>query len=374
MRRLLSIAAVLAVAACTDITTDGTSARLPEPTGLTYELMPSGNPDSPEGVLLAWDDVADETVSAYVVYSRYSTTDRWHRRAETTSPTFHDAGVPALQYQVVTRDEGGDESGPSNTVTIDSRLRLPSPTGLVSISLYRAVQLSWSSASRLSDAAHFGYYRVYSSIFNSAQDRCDDNLWVLEGTTVSDDFLVTGLTNGVRYCFAVSTISIDGHESLWSASRDDTPRYDARNVIVDAFEVAPATSGFDFYDPTSSLKGVVTSGTRAGIDFRLERRTNGKLYFVPQRSDVSIALYSQDPVEDLTSIDIAPLDNAFISTPISAEPGYAYVFRIGNVGSATYGAVRVSHVGVDYVIFDWSWQSAPNNPELKLAPLPISAP
>ena len=365
MRRLLSLAAVLAVAACTDITSNS-AAFLPEPTNLTYELMPSGDPDAPEGVLLAWDDVADANVSAYVIYSRYSSTDSWHRRAETTSPTFHDAGIPALQYQVVTRDEGGSESAPSNTVTIDSRLRLPSPTGLVSVSLSRAVQLSWSTSSRLSDPTHFAYYRVYSSIFNASQGRCDDNLWVLEGTTVSDDFLITGLTNGVRYCFTVSTISTDGHESLWSVARDDTPRYDSRNVYLDAFEVAPATSGFDFYDPISLLKGVVTSGTRAGIDFRLERRSNGLLYFVPQRSDVSIALYSQDPVEDLTSIDIAPLDNAFSSSAISAVPGYAYVFRIGNVGSATYGAVRVSHVGSDYVIFDWSWQSAPNNPELKI--------
>ena len=374
MRRLLSAVAILAVAACTDITNGGSSYGLPEPTGLTYQLMPSGDPDAPEGVLLTWDDVADESVSAYVVYSRYSSSDRWHRRAETTSNTFHDAGVPALQYQVVTRDESGDESGPSNTVTIDSRLRFPSPTGLVSISLHRAAQLSWSSVSRLSDPTHFAYYRVYSSIWNGAQGRCDDNLWVLEGTTVSDDFLVTGLTNGVRYCFAVSTISVDGHESLWSVPRDDTPRYDSRNVIIDAFEVAPATSGFDFYDPTTTLKGVVKSGTAAGIDFRIERRTNGRLYFVPQRSDVTIALYSQDPVEDLTSIDIAPIDNAFTGTPISAEPGYAYVFRIGNVGSATYGAIRVTHVGVDYVILDWSWQSAPNNPELNVVPMDHAAP
>ena len=55
MRRLLSLIAVLAVAACTDIVTDS-AGRLPTPTGLTYELIPSGDPDAPEGVLLSWDD------------------------------------------------------------------------------------------------------------------------------------------------------------------------------------------------------------------------------------------------------------------------------------------------------------------------------
>ncbi len=360
MRRLLiaGLASLLAVGC------DATDPNeVPAPSGLTYELIPSGDPDGPSGVLLRWDDIFDDRVAAYVVYSRYSSTDRWHRRAETTSPTFHDAGIPALQYQVRARNDDDRESAPSNTVTIDSRLRMPAPTVLSSISLHRAAQLSWSSASRLSDPSVFSYYRIYSTVW--AQGSCDEDLWLLEGTTVSDDFLVTGLTNGVRYCFAVSIVSVDGSESLWSNSRDDTPRYDSRNVILDAFEVAPSTSGFDFYNPNANPQiGVLTSGTATGVDFRIERRADNKVYLVPMRSDVAIALYSTSPVTDLTSIDIAPLDNQFQNLAITASPGYAYVFRIGAVGSANYGAVRVSHVGADYVIFDWSYQSAPNNPEL----------
>ncbi|NUQ19817.1 MAG: hypothetical protein HOQ09_02540 [Gemmatimonadaceae bacterium] len=366
MRRLLAAAALVTLAACTDAATQPRSTDLPIPSGLTYQLVPSGVPDSPDGVLLSWKDVTDTRVSAYVVYSRASD-GRWQRRAETTSPTFSDAGYPAPEYYVATRDDAGHESQGSASVTIDVRLRMPAPTALTSVSLYRAAQLSWSSASRLSQPSKFDYYRVYSTVWSASANACDNALWVLEGTTISDDFLVTGLTNGVRYCFAVSIVSTDGHESLWSVPRDDTPRYDSRNVILDAFEVAPATSGFDFYNPTANPQfGIVTSGSSTSIDFRLERHSDGLLYFVPMRSDVSIALYSQNPVTDLTSIDIAPLDNAFSSTSISASPGYAYVFRIGPVGSANYAAVRVSHVGADYVILDWSYQSAPNNPELTI--------
>lgn len=364
MRRLL-LAALVAVVACGGDRGTTPYNGLPTPTGLSYQLVPSGFPDSPDGVLLTWDDVADANTSAYVVYSRSSSNGPWSRRAETTSNTFSDAGYPAYSYYVATRDESGHESAPSATVTIDVRLRLPAPTSLNSISLDRAVQMSWASNSRTSDPNAFDYYRVYSTVYSSSAGACDDQLWVLEGTTISEDFISTGLTNGVRYCFAVSAVSRDGHESLFSTPRDDTPRYDSRNIILDAFEVTPATSGFDFYDPTASSRfGVVKSGTAAGIDFRLERHADNRLYFVPMRSDVSIALYSMDPVTDLTSIDIAPLDQSFSSASISAEPGYAYVFRIGPVGSANYGAVRVSHVGADYIILDWSYQSAPNNPEL----------
>ncbi len=366
MRRLI-FAALVAAAACGGDRANAPYDSLPTPTGLTYQLVPSGFPDSPDGVLLKWDDVADENTSAYVVYSRNSSGGSWNRRAETTSPTFHDSGYPAYAYYVATRDEAGHESVPSNSVTIDVRLHLPAPANLNSISLYRAAQLSWASNARTADPNAFDYYRVYSTVYSPAAGGCDDDLWILEGTTISEDFISTGLTNGVRYCFAVSAVSRDGHESLFSVPRDDTPRYDSRNVIIDAFQVAPATSGFDFYNPTTSSRfGLVTSGSLSGIDFRLERRADNRLYFVPMRNDVSIALYSTDPVTDLTSIDIAPLDNAFGSSPISAEPGYAYVFRLGPVGSANYGAIRVSHVGADYVIFDWSYQSAMNNPELTI--------
>ncbi|HEX2778928.1 MAG TPA: hypothetical protein VHM30_05465 [Gemmatimonadaceae bacterium] len=367
MRRLLVATLALAAAACTDATTQPRGSELPTPTGLTYQLVPSGFPDSPDGVLLTWNEVTDSRVVAYVVYSR-SSDGRWQRRAETTSPTFHDAGYPAPGYYVASRDDAGHESVGSASVSIDVRLRMPAPTALTSVSLYRAAQLSWSSASRLTQPAQFSYYRVYSTVWSNAVSGCDNDLWVLEGTTISDDFLATGLTNGVRYCFAVSIVSQDGHESLWSTPRDETPRYDSRNVILDAFELFPATSGFDFYNPTANPQfGIVTSGSSTSIDFRLERHADGLLYLVPRRSDVAIALYSQDPVTDLTSIDIAPLDNAFGTAAISASPGYAYVFRIGPVGSANYAAVRISHVGADYVILDWSYQSATNNPELVIA-------
>ena len=36
---------------------------------------------------------------------------------------------------------------------------------------------------------------------------CEGDLWVLEGSTVSEDFLATGLTNGSPRCFAASVFS-----------------------------------------------------------------------------------------------------------------------------------------------------------------------
>jgi hypothetical protein len=367
------LAGLLALGACTTLTADEPTGALADPTDLTYQLVPSGDPARPGGIILSWQAPADQRVVSFVVYSRASTADRWSRRGETTSRSFHDAGIPYLQYYVASADQNGAESVGSEIVTVDERSRLPAPAALTPISLDRAIQLSWPANARLAQPALFAYYRVYSTGYDRATGYCAEQGWVLEGTTVSEDFLATGLANGVSRCFAVSTISQDGHESLWSPLTYDTPRFDARNVLIDASEVAIATSGFRFFDPATGVLGLVTRGDRSDLDFRVSRRSDGSLWLVPVRSDVTVALYGATPVADLTSIDVAPTAG-FAASAIEAVPGYAYVFRFRLADGVHYGAVRVTHTGPDYLILDWAYQSDPGNPELRRAPAAGPAP
>lgn len=365
MRRpALLIAAAVALSACgsSDNITGGTSGLTP-PANLTYQLTPSGDPLTPEGIVLRWDPVDDSRVANYVVYSRGSSAEQWSRRAETTSASFNDLGVPDFQYQVATESSDGSESAPSNTVTVDASNTLIAPGALSSISLNQAVWLSWPSDSRLDAPDLFDYYRVYSSAYDLDQNLCDAS-WVLEGTTVSEDFLASGLQNGAPRCFAVSAISRDGHESDWTTPRSDTPRPDARNVLLFASQVDVTTSGFSFYVPSSGALGVVLPGNRTDIDFRVDRHTDGSMWLVPVRTGTVLALYSNDPLTDLTSIDIAPPDNEFSAGAIEAVPGYGYVFRTLLDGQYHYAGLRVTNVSTDYVIVDWSYQRDPGNPEL----------
>jgi len=78
----------------------------------------------------------------------------------------------------------------------------------------------------------------------------------------------------------------------------------------------------------------------------------------------SVVLYSQDPVDDLTSIDVAPL-NGYFTGSIEAVTGFAYVFETELSDGLHYGAVRITHVGPDYVILDWAYQTDFGNPELR---------
>jgi len=84
---------------------------------------------------------------------------------------------------------------------------------------------------------------------------------------------------------------------------------------------------------------------------------------VPVFTGTSLRLYSTSPVDDLTSIDFAPA-SGYSGDSLLARPGFGYVFEIVDGAVLHYGALRMTHVGRQYVIFDWSVQTDPGNPEL----------
>lgn len=369
-RWLLLLAPFAAFACTNDVLVDDSP---PAPTGLTYEVEPSGTPGSPSGLLLTWDDVSDPTIEVWHVYSRAQVGDTWLLRGSTTSSTFHDAGIPHLQYYVTAEDDAGIESAPSGSVTVDERLALSRPSSMTTTSLDGAIALTWSDNPFTESPGGFKIYRVYSASYDLDAGLCGVN-WSLEGTSVAPEFIAASLTNGVPRCFAVSAISIEGFESLWSPIRSDTPRPDARNVVLYARQFSDAGSGFRFWrdqdadgfaDPSEI--GLVESGSRTDLDLSVERDAAGDLYLTPVRAGTGVNGYGTVPVADLTSIDFAP-DSTYLTSAIQAVPGFGYVFEMdGGDGFARYGAVRVTHVGQDFLILDWAYQTDPGNPELVMS-------
>jgi len=359
---LLALALVAPLAACDLTAISGIDSDAPS--NLTYELIPSGDPSVPLGVILSWEAPSSGRAATYDVYSR-SSNGGWGLRATTTSPSYHDVW-PDAQYYVAAVDAEGNTLGQTPYITIDLRSQLPAPAGLRSISLNGAIQLAWSSNAVDANRNAFDHYRVYSGAFDNVRGTCGS--WSLEGSTVSDAFLVANLTNGVTRCFAVSAVSHDGHESDWSGAVQDTPRYDARNVLVYSHDVRADSSGFVFFDESSHQYGAVVASNRTGIDFTVERHSDGTLWFSPVGSNVSMATYGTSQIPDLTSIDQAQVSQ-LANVTIEAVPGYGYVFGTRKSDGVHYGALRVAYVARDYVVFDWSYQSAVGNIELTRAPV-----
>lgn len=361
MRRTTLLAgAVVALAACsTSDRVTGSNGNLTPPSNLSYQLIPSGNADIPEGIDLRWDPVRDPNIADYAVFSRSSTNGTWNLRAQTTSPSFEDLGVPDLQYYVASQAADGSLSVPSNTITVDNTNKLPPPSGLAAIALDQAVQLSWLPNAREANPAAFSYYRVYSTVYHAVQNLCD-SAWVLEGTTVSEDFIASGLPNGQGRCFDVSAISIDGHESDWPTPVAATPSADAGDVVLFAAQDSLGKSGFAFVSPTNTL-GVTASGTRPDVDFRLDRHADGSLWMAPVRTGTSVVAYGAQPIPDVAAIDVAPR-SGYSAQAIRAQPKRGYVFQTAQRDGVHFVRVRVAAMGSDYIVFQWVYQRDAGSP------------
>lgn len=369
MRRLAIAVSLLlpALAACYNDLVNVTV--LPAPANLSYQVEPSGDPATPSGILLRWDAVDDLDLTSYRVYSRPSSSSSFGLRGTTTSTTFHDNGYPHLDYYVTAAAQDGGESDASNTITVDERLALARPTALSSISLSGAIHLEWTDNAYTSDPSAFGLYRIYSTGYSLDSNLCGTT-WSLEGTTVSSSFLSGNLPNGVPRCFAVSAVSIEGYESIWSPLRYDTPRPDGRNLLLAALDADPTKAAFRFWLDANGNQTVnagelalVLNGASTAADFQVLRNASG-IFLQPVRTGTTVQTYGTVAVEDLTSIDIAPA-SGYVATAVQARPGWGYVFQMsGGDAFSRYGALRVTAVGSDYIIVDWAYQTDPGNPEL----------
>jgi hypothetical protein len=369
MSRVLAILGAAALlAACSD--TVEVLPPIDAPINLFYVLEPSGDPAAPAALVLYWDPVDAPELLVYRVYSRPTTSGPYDLRGETTSLSFHDIGIPDLDYAVSAVNTAGGESELVE-VRVDERLRLQAPSTLASTSLDGAIYLGWSDNPFLADPEGFYQYRVYSASYSIDNSTCGND-WVLEGTTVAPEFIAGALDNGAPRCFGVSAESVEGWESLWSPLRADTPRPDARNIVLYADAVNPAVAGFRFWqdlntngqaDPNEL--GLIQSSAAPSADFWVDRDpTTFEMFFVPARANTGVAQYGVGPLDDLTSIDFAPL-GGYSRSAIEVLPGFGYVFEMdGGDGFARYGAMRPTHVGRDFIIVDWSYQTDPGNPEL----------
>lgn len=188
------------------------------PDSLSYLLFPSG-PGSPSGVLLRWGAASDPNVTSYVIYAAI-VGGGWNPVAYTAETSFFAPGTPANQYYVASSDANNDISTGTSPITVVTTQILPPPDGLAEDSLDGGVALTWSADARLGNPGQFSYYRVYSepAVVSGATANCPAGAagFAAEGSTVSEGYVVEGLTNGTTLCFGVTTVAKLGQESALS--------------------------------------------------------------------------------------------------------------------------------------------------------------
>ena len=233
------------------------------------------------------------------------------------------------------------------------------PRGLTSVTGDGEVFLSWY-ANTEGDVAG---YRIYESGCASGPGCPYDRV----GTTNGTSFIVTGLTNGVTRYFAVAAYDRAGNESdLTYQDLQDTPRPEGFGRALTEYGAAPATAGYDF----SAFAVRPWNDPATDVYFGLE---GGVARMIAPFTDTDI----QDAGYALTldAVDYAPNAGWSPTGKVDLIRGHCYVVRILNgVGGANYAKFRVTSVGSGSVVFDWAYQTAVDNRELKSAPVRNEAP
>ena len=207
-------------------------------------------------------------------------TAQWQLRATTTSPTFHDAGVPEAQYYVTTRDANGNELAQSTIVTIDLvASRLPAPLGL-GVDLAQRGDSTGVAAATRSTRRTARSTTTASTRRHTTRARRVHRDWVVEGTTVSDAFLAGNLANGVVAVLRRQRDHARRTRERRGATRASTRRASTRATRSSTRRPLAATAPASSFSTTSAEKLGVVGVVDAHGSRLHDRASRGRLALV----------------------------------------------------------------------------------------------
>lgn len=181
-----------------------------------------------------------------------------------------------------------------------------------------------------------------------------DGRYDLIGSSSKATFIDRGARNGFTYYYAVTAYDFSGNES--DLSKDvvyDTPRPEGYNVILQNRFLKPNLAGYDF-----SAYSVVYYDTDL-TDLYVEYTSSGVPYFVVWTdTDIQDMGYSKD----LDEITVAPIQGWSPTKDAHLIFGHTYVIHTWD---NHYAKVRATEIRLNSVRFDWAYQTAKGNPELK---------
>lgn len=175
---------------------------------------------------------------------------------------------------------------------------------------------------------------------------------VSENTT---RYVDTTVRNGETYFYAVSAYDIHENESDLSPENAwDTPRPEGRNIALDDYNLFPERSGFDFSQPQ---KGSIPWDAAAtdiyfGLDIEI-----GVTYLY---SDNETLMQDLGYHEDFDGVDVVP-EVGYTTLFVELIEGHVYAIYTPD---GNFAKIRVRELYDDAVIFDWAYQTDPDNVQL----------
>jgi hypothetical protein len=227
----------------------------------------------------------------------------------------------------------------------------PVPQGVYSVTRDHAVLLYWLPIDDVQ--GDFSTYVVYRS------ETDPDTGYVEIGTTTSTTYLDQNVINGLTYYYAVSSVDRSGNLSALSYETVfDTPRPQGTNRTVTAMNTLPDFSGWAF----AVVANVNYQNPNA--DFYLDYvddLAKGRVFYLNAANDMT-DLQDMGYTADFDEISFAPDGGWSKIGWCEAIVGHTYVFWTAD---NNYAKIRVTAINSENIIFDWAYQVATGNPELK---------
>jgi hypothetical protein len=188
--------------------------------------------------------------------------------------------------------------------------------------------------------------------------------YTLIATTAGTSFTVTNLPNGVRKYYAIEAFDLAGNISdLTYEEVQDTPRPEGFAQVLANYLETPATSGWDF-----SAFSVRASDDPA-TDMFFGDNGSATLMFVPDlATDIQDAGYTTT----LDDIDFSPTVGWSPTGSAELIVGHSYIVWTRDDHYAKFRVTDIVPAGPSTpkrVFFDWAYQVATGNRELRNRPV-----
>lgn len=254
--------------------------------------------------------------------------------------------IPILVALAALGLAGCDDTG--NTTAPHDITPPAAPRGVYSVTGDQQVTLNWLANTEPDVAGYRLYEGPCASGTNCPYDRI--------GATSATQFVVTGLSNGVTRYYAVSAVDRAGNESALSYETVfDTP-HPFGSATLNNFVNGTAGAGWDF----SAFAAKASTDPATDMYYGY----NGSVYmmFTP---DVATNIQDAGYASSLDAVDFAPNGGWSPSGSVELIPGHCYVVWTRD---DHYAKFRVTGLSSSLVSFDWGYQTAVSNPELRARP------
>lgn len=226
-----------------------------------------------------------------------------------------------------------------------------SPKGVYSVTGDGTIYIYWDA----NDERDFSYYSIYRGLtLNGDFHRI--------ARTDYSDYTDTMVSNGTTYYYFITAVDYSGNESGYYEKIYDTPRPEGFSYSLFDKAVSPRVAGIYFKVPQGLF---IVPWDSSACDIYLDKVAGTFYLNTTNKSGVWNDIQDMGFTDTLDEITYAPNSGWSDLGYVEVITGHTYVIWTWDLH---YAKLRVTNKYADYITFEWAYQTAVDNQELKPVP------